>query len=149
MFFDIYLRSKLSLDKRCFSQFVRVVNIELLAEETLVSPRPGWKKVTLVIMFFHYSATPLFPFYLSWLEGRGSREWYCRSWWKPNFAIYFPSFRLWHYIVNRSFIFLKQRCHTINFWLVKGSLKSVSFGKMSTRSEDLCRWLYCFKQLVS
>lgn len=77
-----HLRSRMSLDKRSSSQFVRVVNIELVAEETLVSPRPGWTKTNRCnTMFFHYSAAPLSPFYLSQLKGWGSREWYCKPEW--------------------------------------------------------------------
>jgi len=73
MFLDIYLRSRLSLGKQCCSQFVRAVNIELVAEETLFSPRRRWTKSNPCdTMFFHYSAAPLSPFYLT--RFRGAKE---------------------------------------------------------------------------
>lgn len=71
MFWDIHATSRLSLDKWCSRQFLRVGNTELVTEETLVSPRPGRTKSNLCNYTLSlYSALSLF--YLSWLEPQGA-----------------------------------------------------------------------------
>lgn len=138
VFWDIHATSRLSLDKWCSRQFLRVGNTGLVTEQTFVSPRPGWKKSNLCnYMFSLYSALALF--YLSCLEPEGA-EWYCtsRMSWSPNLQCMSIPFSYGSTLQTNLSLFLKQRCHAINFWSLK-NFKTVFWGKTNAGANDLCR----------
>lgn len=146
MFWDIHPRSRLPLDKWCSGLFLRVGNTELVTEETLVSPRPGWTKSNLCnYMFSLYSAVSVF--YLSQLQPQGAEGDTAQAEWDGGqICNVFPFFSVMT-VHCKQIIFLKQRCNTINFWMVKEFWR-LSFGKTNAGANDLCRWLYYLKQLV-